>query len=126
VQLPAIRAASELRRDRPAKAIEVLSLAMPYERAWPGVPYLRGLACLRLRKGTEAAADFRKILDHRGADWGLFYGLSDAGLGRASALAGDAARARQAYREFFALWKNADSDSAILGEARKEFAALQS
>ena len=69
VHLPAIRAATELQRGQPAKAVELLASASPYERAYPEVAYLRGLAYLRLRKGVEAAAEFRKILDHKGASW---------------------------------------------------------
>ena len=124
VQLPAIRAAIELRRDHPAKAIELLSSAGAYERAWPEARYLRGLAMLRLRKGADAAAEFQKILDHKGANRGLFYSLSWPGLARASALAGDTRNAKQAYQEFFSLWKDADSNSGILRQARGEFASL--
>jgi len=67
VQLPEIRAAIELQRDQPAKAVELLASASPYERAYPEAVYLRGLAYLSLRDGVKAAAEFRKILDHRGA-----------------------------------------------------------
>ena len=125
VQLPAIRAAIELSRAQPAKAIELLASAAPYERAYPEVLYLRGLAYLRLHKSAEAAAEFQKILDHKGANWGLVYSLSYPGLARAAALSGDTAKARKAYQDFLALWKNADSDLAVLAEAHKEFAALR-
>jgi tetratricopeptide (TPR) repeat protein len=125
VQLPAIRAAIELKRDQPARAVELLASAAPYERAYPEVVHLRGLAYLRLQKGVEAATEFRKILDHKGANWGLFYALSYPGLARAAALSGDTAKARKAYQDFLTLWKNADSDSAILAEVRKEFTALR-
>jgi hypothetical protein len=50
-----------------------------------------------LKKGTEAAAEFQKILDHRGANWGPLYPLSYVGLARAATLAGDTVRARLAY-----------------------------
>ncbi len=85
VQLPEIRAAIEVQRDQPAKAVELLASASPYERAYPEAVYLRGLAYLRLHKGAEAAAEFQKILDHRGAswgstwlypNWGLYYSIS--------------------------------------------------
>jgi hypothetical protein len=84
VQLPAIRAAIELGRERPDAAIELLASAAPYERAFPEAVYLRALGYLRLRRGPEAAVEFRKILDHRGANWGLFYALSQPGLARAT------------------------------------------
>jgi tetratricopeptide (TPR) repeat protein len=125
VQLPAIRAAIELKREQPAGAIELLASATPYERAFPEALYLRGQAYLRRKKGPEARAEFQKILDHKAANWGLIYALSYRGLARAAALAGDTATARKAYQAFFALWNNADSGSAPLGEARKEFAALK-
>ncbi|HEY1756104.1 MAG TPA: serine/threonine-protein kinase [Bryobacteraceae bacterium] len=134
VQLPEIRAAIQLQLDQPAKAVEVLASASPYERAYPDAVYLRGLAYLRLNKGTEAAAEFQKIVDHKGAswgstwlypNWGLYYSISYLGLARGSALAGDSAKARKAYQDFFALWKDADADLPLLAAARQEYAKLQ-
>jgi hypothetical protein len=119
VQLPEIRAALELKRDQPAKAVESLAPAAPFERAYSGVPYLRGLALLRLHKGSEAASEFRKILDHKGANWGLYYSLSSLGLARASAKAG------KEFQYFFALWKDADPDIPILKQAKAEYSKLQ-
>jgi len=69
VQLPEIRAVTELQRGQPAYAIELLAPATPYERAYPEVPYIRGLAYLRLHMGAEAAAEFHKVLDHKGTNW---------------------------------------------------------
>jgi tetratricopeptide (TPR) repeat protein len=134
VQLPEIRAAIELQRGQPAKAVELLASASPYERAYPEAVYLRGLAYLRLRKGVEAAAEFHKILDHKGAswastwrfpNWGLYYSISYLGLARASALAGDTAKARQAFQDFFTQWKEADPDLPLLAAARKESTKLR-
>ena len=124
----------ELERDPPGKAIELLAPAVPFERAYTEVPYLRGLAFLRLHKGREAEAEFHKILDHKGANWGStwqhpnwgqFYSLSYLGMARGSALAGDTAKAKKAFRDFFELWKEADSDIPILVQAKAEYAALQ-
>ena len=134
VQLPAIRAATELQRGQPAKAVELLATASPYERAYPEVAYLRGLAYLRWKKGAEAAAEFKKILDHKGTswgstwrdpNWGLHYSISYLGLARALALAGDAVPARRAYEDLFAAWKDADTDIPILQQARAEYAKLR-
>jgi tetratricopeptide (TPR) repeat protein len=134
VQLPAIRAAIQLKLDHPDKAVELLASASPYERAYPEAPYLRGLAYLRLKRGADAAAEFRKIVDHKGANWGAtwmhpnwgqYYSLACLGLARASVLLGDAAQAHKAFEEFFQLWKEADSDVPILIGARKEYAARQ-
>jgi hypothetical protein len=96
--------------------------------------YLRGLAYLGQRKGAEAAAEFEKILDHKGANWGSawqhpywgqFYSLSYLGLARASALAGDTARAGKTFQDFLELWKDADPDIPILIAAKSEYAKLQ-
>jgi tetratricopeptide (TPR) repeat protein len=134
VQLPEIRAAIALKEDQPAQAVELLASASPYERAYPDAVYLRGLAYLGLRKGAEAAAEFKKILDHKGANWGStwqhpywgqFYSLSYLGLARTSALAGDPATARKAYQDFLTLWKDADRDIPILQQAKAEYAKLQ-
>jgi len=133
-QLPAIRAAIAIRRDQPAKAVELLASASPYERAYPEVVYLRGLAYLHLRQGAAAATEFEKILDHRGASWGSswqhpywgqFYSLSYLGLARGCVLAGDPAKAGKAYQEFLTLWKDADPGIPILKQAKAEYAQLQ-
>src|SRR5271156_4001964 len=133
VQLPAMRAAIALKHDQPAKAVELLASASPYERAYPEAVYLRGLAYLGLHEGAEAAANFEKILDHKGANWGSawqhpywgqFYSLSYLGLARASALAGDPAKAGKAYQDFLTLWKDADPDVPILKQAKAEYARL--
>jgi hypothetical protein len=40
-------------------------------------------------------------------------------------LSGDTAKAKTAYQDFLALWKDANPDIPILKEARAEFAKLQ-
>jgi len=134
VQLPEIRAAIELKLDHPAKAVELLTSASPYERAYPEAAYLRGLAYLRLKKAAEAAAEFQKIVDHKGAswastwrhpNWGQCYSLAYLGLARAAALAGAMPKARESFDDFFTLWKDADQDVPILIEAKKDYAALR-
>ena len=134
VQLPAIRAAIELQRGEAAEAVELLASASPYERAYPEVVYLRGLAYLRLRKGGEAAAEFQKILAHKGANWGstwqypnwgLYYAPSYLGAARGSELAGDAAKARKTFQDLFGLWKDAEQDLPVLIQAKKDYAALR-
>ena len=133
VQLPAIRAALALDRE-PAKSVDHLSSALPYERGNLEAIYLRGLAYLRLKKGAEAAAEFRKILDNKGANWasawrypywGQFYSLSHLGLARSAKLAGDTAAASKAFQDFFELWKDADPDLPVLRQAKAEYAMLR-
>ena len=88
--------------------------------------YVRGEAYLRLRNGAKAATEYQKILDHRGIDPNSpLYSLARLGLGRAVALQGDKAKARASYQDFFAIWKEADSDVPILKEAKAEYAKLQ-
>ncbi|PYT20302.1 MAG: hypothetical protein DMG57_42620, partial [Acidobacteria bacterium] len=134
VQLPEIRAAIALKRDQAARSVELLASASPYERSYLDAIYLRGLAYLRLHKGAEAAAEFQKIVNHKGANWGAtwvhpywgqFYSLSYLGMARGSALAGDTANAKKAFEDFFELWKDADSDIPILQQAKAEYADLR-
>ncbi|MBI3667025.1 MAG: protein kinase [Acidobacteria bacterium] len=126
ISLPTARAALEVNRGNPAKAIDLLRAAAPYELGNPAPIYLRGQAYLRAKSGNEAAAEFQKILDHKGAFVPLpLYSLSYVGLARAYALAGDTAKSRQAYQDFLALWKDADPDIPILKEAKQEYAKLQ-
>src|SRR5262249_48850800 len=130
--LPSLQAAIEINRGNAAKAIQLLKSASPYELAratyWAATYwaiYLRGQAYLRERAGTEAAAEFQKILDHRGLDAiSPFYALSYLGLVRAWALAGGLAKARRAYQDFLALWLDAESDRPDLHQANAEYANL--
>ena len=127
--LPTIRAAIEMNRGNPARAIELLQVTAPLELNNQGelyAAYLRGQAYLRLRRGNEAAAEFQKLLDHRGLVGNSSFGvLARVGLGRAYALQGDTAKARAAYQDFFALWKDADPDIPVLLAAKAEYAKLR-
>jgi hypothetical protein len=138
--LPELRAAIEIVRGRPERAVDQLAPAAAYELGWTEpvlMPaYLRGEAYLKLHRGREAAAEFQKILDHRGAVFNAPIGaLAHLGLGRAyivTALAaqGDQAapfraKARSAYQDFLTLWKDADPDIPILKQAKAEYAKLQ-
>ena len=127
IWLPPTRAALELDRGNAAQAITELQAASPYEAAgefWP--QYVRGLANLKLGKGAEAAVEFQKILASRGyAVLSPLYPLAHLGLARATVMQGDAAKARKAYQDFFALWKDADGDIPALIEAKKEYEKLK-
>ncbi len=127
--LPEMRAAIEISSNAPAKAVELLEATRILERGF-GIPgrttYLRGIAYLRQKAGTEAMNEFQKILDRRGQfDTSPLFPLAHLGLARAAAIAGDTAKSRQAYRDFFALWKDADADIPILIEAKKEYEKLK-
>ena len=127
--LPEMRAAIEISRNDPAKAVEILESTRILERGF-GIPgrstYLRGIAYLRQKAGTEAMHEFQKILDRRGQfDTSPLFPLAHLGLARAAAIAGDTTKSRQAYQDFFALWKDADADIPILIEAKQEYAKLK-
>jgi serine/threonine protein kinase/tetratricopeptide (TPR) repeat protein len=129
IDIPAIRAAIELNRNNPAKALELLDPVQPYDlsniRALVSA-YERGEAYCGLHRGNEAAAEFQKILDHPGIVRNSIRGaLAHLQLGRAYAIAGDDGKARAAYQDFFALWKDADPDIPILKQAKSEYAKLK-
>ncbi|HXM93567.1 MAG TPA: protein kinase [Candidatus Dormibacteraeota bacterium] len=132
--LPAIRAAIEIHRNNAGKAIGVLEPAVSYELGEPQTfylgtlfpTYLRGEAYLQLRKAKEAETEFRKLIDHRGIVLNFPLGaLAHLGLARAYTLSGDTAKARIAYQDFLARWKDADPDIPILVQAKVEYAKLQ-
>ncbi len=138
--LPTIDAQMELAARKPAAAIVRLQAATPMELGvgnclYP--VYVRGEAYLAAGQGNAAAGEFQKILDHSGIVWPCSTGaLARLGLARANALesrtdqgpAADAARARalSAYRDFLALWNDADPDIPVLKQAKVEYAKLQS
>ena len=87
--------------------------------------YVRAQAYLSDQQSL-AAAEFQKILDHRGLLWNCATGaLAHLGPARAYALQGETANARAAYKDFLTLWKNADPDIPILKQATAEYAKLQ-
>ncbi len=130
LEVPILRAAIEIRRGHPGEAIKFLEPVRRYKGAgfgsmvyWP--EYLRGQAYLALNQGPEAATEFQKNLDRRGlGPIEPLYPLDYVGLARAAVLMGDRAKARKAYEDFFALWKDADPDVPILIEAKREYARL--
>jgi eukaryotic-like serine/threonine-protein kinase len=123
IWLPVIRAALDLRRGNAVETIQQLQTTSRYEGAaefWP--QYLRGEAYLKLKQGTEAAAEFQKILDHRGqAPLSVLYPLAHLGSARAAALACDKAKSQAAYEDFFKMWKSADAELPSLIEAKTEY-----
>jgi serine/threonine protein kinase/tetratricopeptide (TPR) repeat protein len=127
ILLPLVQARIELQRGNPAQAIQSLETTRPYEGyALFQIAYLRGQAYLHQQKGADAASELQKILDHRGSQpTSPMYPLAQLGLARAAALSGETAKARKAYQDFFALWKDADQDLIILQEAKREYEKLK-
>ena len=133
--VPTLRAQIALSRAEPSKATAVLQAATPYELATPSngsfsfslyPAFVRGEAYLRAHHPTEAAAEFQKLLDHRGLVVMEPIGaLAHLGRARAYALQGDSAKAHAAYQDFLTLWKDADPDIPILIAAKAEYAKLK-
>jgi eukaryotic-like serine/threonine-protein kinase len=135
IYLPVIRGQIALEKHDAPKALALLQPDLTYDLGQVGSgtispalypPYVRGMAYLQAGRGKEAAAEFQKIMDNRGA---VVNGPNGAaayvGLARAYALQGDAAKARVAYQNFFALWKDADPDVPLLLQAKAEYAKLK-
>ncbi len=132
VSVPEARAAQALNKNRPAEAVTALEPIRPTEfgsgpQGTGFEPdFLRGQAYLKLGDAAKAAAEFQSILDHPGVsavDPEL--SLAHLYLGRSYALQGDAAKARTAYQDFFALWKDADPDVPLLKQAKAEYEKLK-
>jgi tetratricopeptide (TPR) repeat protein len=134
--LPTLRAVLALNRAQPQHALELLQTAAPHELGIPPSAvsglfgalypiYVRGQAYLALNKPSEAAAEFQKILDHRGIVTDDPIGaLAHIQIARAYTQAKDRARAKAAYQEFLVLWENADADNPILQRAKADYAKL--
>jgi eukaryotic-like serine/threonine-protein kinase len=124
--LPAIRAALALREGKPQDAIQDLNATSSYDLLPAGgmiVVYLRGQAYLDAHQGAQAAGEFQKMLDH---PWVAYsFVLPKLGFARAYALQGDTVKAKTAYQDFLALWKDADPDIPILKQAKAEYAKLK-
>lgn len=134
--VPSIQAVVALQRHRPDEAIKDLGAVSSRELVPAGltpqelpfmVPvYIRGQACLAAHQGADAAAQFQMILDHPGFVLNSITGaLAHLALGRAYALTGDTAKAKIAYQDFLALWKDADPDIPIFQQAKAEYAKLR-
>jgi len=134
--LPSIRASNAISRKSPDDAIRLLEDTGKYElgQALPQIEvggllypvYVRGEAYLAAGRGSDAAREFQKLVDNRSVVQNCPLGaLAHLGVGRAYALQGDSAKARVAYQDFFALWKDADADIPILVAAKSEYAKLK-
>jgi len=132
--LPTLQAEIALSHNDAGNAIELLQATVRYELGQSSsgggtfnlLPvYVRGQAYLAAHQGREAAAEFQRILDHRGIVLnGLTGALARLGLARAYAMQGDTANAKAAYQDFLTLWQDADPDVPILKEAKAEYAKL--
>ena len=88
-------------RNPSASSGSVNAVQDPTER----LTRIRGEAYLMLHDGNQAAAEFQKLIDHRGVVVNFPLGaLARLGLARAYALQGDTVKAKAAYQDFLALW----------------------
>jgi tetratricopeptide (TPR) repeat protein len=134
IYLPVIRGQIAVDRHDSAKALAFLNPELTYDLGSTGqgvvTPalypvYVRAEAYLQANHGKEAVAEYQKMIDNRGVIInGPIGALAHLGLGRAEALEGDTAKARVAYQDFFALWKDADPDVPLLIAAKAEYAKL--
>jgi len=128
--LPSIRAAIAIGRGDGAAALNFLQPAEPYALGAPMAfatlcpLYLRGQALLLLHQGPEATKEFQTVLDHPALTLFTDIPLANLQLGRAYVISGEIAKAKKAYGNFLASWKDADSDLAILRAAKSEYAQL--
>jgi Flp pilus assembly protein TadD len=124
-----IQAAILLNQGEAGKGIDALAAIAPYDLTGgddtASSAYQRGQVLLAARQGAAAAVQFRKVLDHPGVTRNFVAGaMAHLGLGRAYALTGDREKARAAYQQFLAVWKDADPDAPALRQAKAEFARL--
>ncbi len=128
VVVPRVQARLQIHQGKAAAAVQTLAAAQPYEDGflWFNTHVLRGQAYLAGGDAANAASEFRKFLVRRSlAPFSLYYPLAQLGLARALAAQHDAARARTAYQDLFAMWKDADPDLPVLKQAKAEYAKLQ-
>jgi serine/threonine protein kinase/tetratricopeptide (TPR) repeat protein len=132
ITIPEAKATQQFEKNQLSDAISTLETVRSHElgtgpRGGGVAPiFLRGLIYLKMRDGAKAAAEFQRILDHRGAaGFSPEYPLARLNLGRAYALQGDTAKAKSAYQDFFAAWKDADPDVPILKAAKAEYEKLK-
>ena len=126
--LPTVRIQLILKGNNNADVMEIVQRTTPYQLELLDQlvsTYIRGNAYVAAHRGTEAAAEFQKIVDHPGlVKCGTQGPLALLGLARAYALQGDTAKAKAAYQDFLTLWKDADPDIPIFIAAKAEYAKL--
>ena len=129
---PLVRALNNLHHGDAQGAVAALEASRSLETGiGPGsapyvVPFVRGQAFLKMKEGDRAVGEFEKILNFR-TKWATseLIPLSQLGIARAYAVKGDTTKARTAYQDFLAMWKDADADTPVLALAKAEYAKLQ-
>jgi eukaryotic-like serine/threonine-protein kinase len=126
IDIPPVRAAIEIKKGNPAAAVEALRVSEAVEGDNLLPTFYRGIAYLSMKSGQEAAAQFKKVIDHKTTMVpSPLHSISRLELARSLALAGDTADARSAYQDLFVVWKDADPDLPSLKQAKSEYAKLR-
>jgi serine/threonine protein kinase/tetratricopeptide (TPR) repeat protein len=126
--LPTVQAIAELQRGDAGKALQLLKPTEPYAASNPGLLYVAATAHLQSGRAAEAAQGYQKVLSLKlGSSFGPDPAIvmAQLGLARAYLAQGDKAKARTAYQDLLAIWKDADSDLPVVQKAKAEYAKLQ-
>jgi DNA-binding winged helix-turn-helix (wHTH) protein/tetratricopeptide (TPR) repeat protein len=122
---PDLRATIDMLDHRPEDALAVM--APLNGTALDNMAYLRGLAYMETNQLPLAEAQFRMVLDHPGVDpTSQEVPLAQLQMARVLAKEGRKDEAIRRYRDFLALWKDADKDSSTMKAAQAELSAMQS
>jgi len=122
--LPMVRATMALGRGDAAGAVDLLAPAQPYDFTFATSHWVRAQALLAAGRPADAVKEFQTIVDFKTPP--MTYGPpARLGIGRAEVKLGDLAKARTAYQDFFAAWKDADADLPLLAAAKQEYAKLK-
>jgi hypothetical protein len=131
IYVPTIRAILARNHHDYSRADELLRTAAQYDLSvlgtWFGFfgamypTYVRGMAYLDANQADKAAAEFKRIVEHRG-----FIGSDPIGalatfqLSRAFSMQGDVGQAASEYRNVRGNWKAAAPDAPILRQVISE------
>jgi len=130
---PLVQALADLQKRNGVAAVAALEPARAYEKAggYGNVPsywvlYLRGQAYLQMKEADKALGELQKIMDHPGwAPVSELRPLAQLEMARAYAMKGDSAKAKSAYQDFFAMWKDAEGDVPVSVAAKMEYGKLK-
>jgi serine/threonine protein kinase/tetratricopeptide (TPR) repeat protein len=126
VYVPVKQATVGLNTGDAKKALELMKPALQYDKATTISLYVRGLAYLKAGDGASAAGEFQKVLALSNyAPTDLLITFARLGMARAYALQGDTAKAKSAYQDILAFWKDADPDLPTVKQVKAEYAKLQ-
>jgi eukaryotic-like serine/threonine-protein kinase len=119
---PATLAQIELNHGNGVRALEKWHGIEPFVGTDSAVLDLHAMIALRAGQAQAALQEFervRSLHNYRPAD--PHFSFARLGQARAYAALGDKGKSREAYQDFFALWKDADPDVPILNEAKAEY-----